>query len=215
MVDFWRKQTRTSGFTLVELLVVIAIIVVIVSIATFNFFRATHRAKRAAAASFIAQLEIAISAYKIDVGSYPSDSEGSASLKAALDPEPEDPIWNNPRWRGPYLEFRAADVNSVSGHLLDPWCRNRTDSRRIYYYKVDSDADPSTVPPFHNRSSFDIYCQGFDGKTGTNDKGADEFLDGAYCQNGVDDDGDGVVDEIDPSEAGAADGFLEDDINNW
>jgi hypothetical protein len=39
--------------------------------------------------------------------------------------------------------------------------------------------------------------------------------DGAYAQNGIDDDGDGVVDELDPSSEGAANGFLEDDINNW
>ena len=53
-----RGKMSRSGFTLTELLIAVAIIIVIVSISTLNFLRVTQRAKRAAAASFIAQLEI-------------------------------------------------------------------------------------------------------------------------------------------------------------
>ena len=95
------KLRRETGFTLLELLIVVAVIAILSGVATVNFLQATGRAKRVAAKSFMAQLETAISMYKIDTGHYPPDERGSASLREALSPAPEDPIWEDPEWTGP------------------------------------------------------------------------------------------------------------------
>ncbi len=205
---------QRRGFTLIELLIVVAVITILSSLAVVNFLQVRERAKRAAAKSFIAQLETAISMYKIDTGHYPPDEKGSASLREALCPDPADPIYNNPEWRGPYLEFKDKQINNY-GEILDPWHKGQGDRVHIYFYKADIDENPLTWPPFHNKSSYDIYSKGFDGKTGTDDIDGDGFADGDYCQNEIDDDGDKIVDELNPNGPGAANGYLEDDINNW
>jgi len=205
---------RSSGFTIVELLIVIAIITIISTVATFNFITAIQKAKRSTAKSFIGKLELAISMYKIDTGLYPPDKGSSASLRKALDPEKDDPIQDLPGWNGPYLEFKQKEVNS-SGELLDPWAKGKEDIIHVWTYRADEDGNSSTWPPFHNAASFDIYSKGYDGKTGTDGEDADEFKDGNYCQNGIDDDNDGAVDELNPNGGGNANGYLEDDINNW
>ena len=152
--------------------------------------------------------------YKIDTGHYPPDERSSASLREALSPAPENPVWKDPQWTGPYLEFKQSEVNEA-GELLDPWHKGRNDRVHVYFYAADLDGIPSTFPPFYNKSSYDIYSKGSDGKTGTNSIDGDEFKDGDYCQNEIDDDGDGVVDELNPNGPGSSDGYLEDDINNW
>jgi len=196
------------GFTLIEILIVAGIIVILGGIMISSFLRSTQKAKTAIASAFIAELETAICMYKIDMGEYPPDEEGSISLKRALDPSPSDPVRNNPRWNGPYLEFRDREVNEWD-ELLDPWHKGKRDRVHIYSYSADFDCKTFTHPPYHNVSGFDIYCKGYDGKTG---KG---YYAGNYCQNEVDDDGDGVVDELNPGGRGASNGYLEDDVNNW
>jgi len=200
-----------KGFTLLELLIAIAVISILSAIITFNLTNAINKSKTTQAKAFIGKLELAISMYKIDTGEYPSDTEGSASLRRALDPDPDDPVRNISGWKGPYLEFRENEVNS-SGQLVDPWHKGKNDTIHIYVYKANLDNDPSTCPPFHNTSSFDIYSKGSDGKTGTDNIEANEPEDGNYCQNGIDDDKDGLVDELTPK---GGNDYLEDDINNW
>jgi len=199
---------REGGFTLVEILIVIGIIVILTGITIGSFLRSLQKAKMATASAFIAQLDTAISMYKIDMGKYPSDEQGSASLKRALDPSPSDSIRSNPQWNGPYLEFKDREVNKYD-ELLDPWHKGKEDRLHIYSYSADLDHRAFTYPPYHNVSSFDIYCKGSDGKTGKC------FDAGNYCQNKIDDDGDGVVDELDLNGSGAGNGYLEDDVNNW
>ncbi len=60
-----------AGFTLVEMLVVIAIIGLLAAIAIPALFSAVTSARRAAVASDISQLEMAIEKYKNDIGDYP------------------------------------------------------------------------------------------------------------------------------------------------
>ncbi|MBE0478574.1 type II secretion system protein GspG [Candidatus Aerophobetes bacterium] len=189
-----------------ELLITVAIIFILATIITINLIRATNQAKRAEARTFIGKLELAISMYKIDTGTYPPDDESSASLRRALNPDKHDPIRDIPGWKGPYLEFRDNEVNSA-GELVDPWHKGKDDRNNVYTYRANLDNDPTTFPPFHNTTTFDIYSKGSDGKTGTG------FDAGNYCQNGLDDDGDGLIDELDPYKD--KNGYLEDDINNW
>lgn len=205
-------RRRPNGFTLIELLIVIGVIFVLATVTATHLIRASHRAKRSETRTFISKLELAISMYRIDTGEYPSDEQGSASLRRALDPGKDDPVRETPGWKGPYLEFRDNEVNSA-GQLVDPWHRGKEDTIHIYTYRANLDNDPSTFPPFHNTTSFDIYSKGSDGKTGVDEKEASEPQDGNYCLNDVDDDKDGMTDELSSSKD--KNGYLEDDINNW
>lgn len=208
------QDREKKGFTLIELLVVVAVIAVLSVLAVINFLQATERSKRTAAESFVAQLQTAISMYRIDNGSYPPDDRGSASLREALCPDPTSSVYDSSSGKDAYMEFRDNQVNSY-GELLDPWHKGKSDRVHIYFYKANLDGNPLTPPPFHNRNSYDIYSKGRDGKTGSDDISGNEFADGNYCQNEIDDDKDGFVDELDPNGAGSSNGYLEDDINNW
>jgi len=206
LISYSVMKERT-GFTLIELLIVVAVVAILAGLMTVNFLQATQRAKRAATESFIAQLEMAISMYKVDTGRYPPDDDGwsgSSSLREAL----ENGFDYDEGWKGPYMKFKDKEVNN-RGELLDLWHKGKSDTVHVYVYKANTDLNPLTTPPFHNTSSYDIYSRGFDGKTGSG------FDAGNYCQNGVDDDGDGIVDELNPNGAGVENGYLEDDINNW
>jgi len=205
-------EEKPKGFTLAELMIVVAVMFVLATVITLNLVKATNRAKVSEARTFIGKLELAISMYKMDTGSYPPDEKGSASLRRALDPDENDPIRNTPGWKGPYLEFKDNEVNS-KGELLDPWNKGKDDRKHIYVYRADLDNDSFTCPPFHNKTSFDIYSKGPDGKSGKDEEDGNEPEDGNYCQNGLDDDGDGIVDELSFRED--KNGYLEDDINNW
>ncbi|GAH41684.1 unnamed protein product, partial [marine sediment metagenome] len=100
-----------EGFTLIELLIVVAIIAILSSLAVVNFLQAAEKSKRATAKSFIAQLETAISMYKIDHNYYPPDNNGSASLREALSPAPGSYTDHDSKRKGPYMEFNDNQVN--------------------------------------------------------------------------------------------------------
>ena len=96
---------------------------------------------------------------------------------------------------------------------MDPWYTDKSHRNNIYVYSANTTTGAVTGAPFHNRTSFDLYSIGSDGKTGHDALPANEFSDGNYCQNGLDDDGDSLVDELSTTEDN--NGYLEDDINNW
>jgi general secretion pathway protein G len=97
----------SGGFTLVELLVVLAILGLIAAIAVPQTIGYLGRAKSNAASIQVDNLGAVLDLYRLDVGRYPSDSEG---LDALVNP-PAD-IGN---WAGPYIKKEAS--------LLDPWNR--------------------------------------------------------------------------------------------
>lgn len=205
-----RKTSQIAAFTVIELIIVIAVISILSALIALNVVQVMNKAKRSEARTFIGKLELAISMYRIDTGTYPPDEKGSASLHKALDPPLDHPIRETPGWKGPYLEFKSNEVNS-HGQLVDPWHRGHNDTLHIYVYRASIDG--VAYPPFHNTRSYDIYSKGWDGKTGTDGVEANEFSDGNYSQNGIDDDGDGMVDELTSDKD--KNGYLEDDINNW
>jgi len=102
-----RRRIGTAGFTLVELLVVLAILGLIAAIAVPQTIGYLGRAKSKTAGIQIDNLGAALDLYRLDVGRYPSDSEG---LEALVNP-PGDV--NN--WTGPYLKKQSS--------VLDPWER--------------------------------------------------------------------------------------------
>ena len=105
---FSRKRGRgAAGFTLVELLVVLAILGLIAAIAVPQTIGFLGRAKTKTAGIQIENLGAALDLYRLDVGRYPSESEGLEALVS----QPGD-VRN---WGGPYLQKQA--------DLLDPWER--------------------------------------------------------------------------------------------
>jgi prepilin-type N-terminal cleavage/methylation domain-containing protein len=136
-------MTRSRrAVTLLELLVVLAILGLLATIAYSVYSGHVLRAKIAATALQISELETACTQYQLDTGQYPPSSSGTR-----LAPGPIDPInnpgegaigcgymitalvaslsgdMNNPidaRWKGPYIELNQTRVGTITGQPLDP-----------------------------------------------------------------------------------------------
>ena len=99
-----RSPHRHSAFTLVEMLLVLVILAVLAAIVIPKFSGRTQQAKITAATSQINSIEMALDAFEVDNGYYPT---GASGLGALLD-QPN----NAPNWKGPYLK---------KGVPADPW----------------------------------------------------------------------------------------------
>ena len=110
-----RKQLRTTarrrrgegGFTLVELLVVLVILVLLASIIGPRVIGYLGSSRAKTAHIQIESLVTAMELFHIDVGRYPTSTEGLAALVKSPG--------NIPGWNGPYLS--KGDVPQ------DPWGR--------------------------------------------------------------------------------------------
>jgi len=110
------SRRNEGGFTLIELLVVLAILGMIVAFVTPQVLKYLGRAKTDAAHIQIENLGAALDLFRLDVGRYPTQSEGLDAL--IVRPTGLD-VWN-----GPYLKQKAVP--------LDPW-------NRAYLYKIPGD----------------------------------------------------------------------------
>lgn len=97
-------HSRRSGFTLIELLLVLVILTVLAAVVVPKFTRRSEQARITAARADIANIELALDAFEIDNGRYPTTQEGLTALVQ----QPPD----LPNWRGPYLK---------RGAPKDPW----------------------------------------------------------------------------------------------
>ena len=106
-----RKSRRTrlaeQGFTLVEILVVITIIAIVMSLVGPRVLNYLSESKAKAAKIQIESLASALDLYFLDVGRYPSNSEGLTVLMQRPG--------NVSNWNGPYLRGNAIPN--------DPWGR--------------------------------------------------------------------------------------------
>lgn len=100
---------RSSGFTLLEIMVVLAIIGLLVTLAVSNTGKIFGNSQVTTAGIFVRQsMNVPLSAYRLDMGDYPSTTEGLQALVTA-------PAGKADRWRGPYVQ---------DGKMpMDPWGR--------------------------------------------------------------------------------------------
>jgi general secretion pathway protein G len=100
-----KSSKRDAGFSLMELLVALVILALIVGLVAPQVLGYLGRARTDTAKVQIDNLKSSLSLYLVDMGRYPSSSEGLESLVKA------PPGAAN--WRGPYVE---------DGELpADPW----------------------------------------------------------------------------------------------
>ena len=138
------KNTSTRGrarrgLTLIEVLLVLAILVIIASVAIVAIGPRMEEAKRGKAKVLIGEFETALEAYRINIGSFPTTSQGLDALQNA----PTD-LPNPAKWAGPYLK---------KGVPADPWGQS-------FQY---------ASPGSNNADAPDIWSLGADGQDGTAD----------------------------------------------
>ena len=96
------KKKNSDGFTLIELLVVLVILGLLAGLVGPRLFNQLGGAKSKTAAIQIKDIEQGLEIYKLDVGSFPTSSEGLEALQTG----------SATGWNGPYMR---------SGIPLDPW----------------------------------------------------------------------------------------------
>ena len=119
-----------AGFTLLELLVVLAILALLAGLVGPQVLQQLSGARADTAKLQIKNIEAALDLYRLDVGRYPTATDGLQALM-------EKPA-SAARWRGPYLK-------SGDG-VLDPWgepYRYRMDSGKNTYEIISFGADKS------------------------------------------------------------------------
>jgi general secretion pathway protein G len=119
------KTRHQDGFTLVEILVVITIIGLIMSLVGPRVLNYLSESKVKAAAIQIQSFESALDLYYLDLGRYPSSSEGLAALVQRPG--------GAAAWNGPYLKN-----NSLPN---DPW-------GHPYKYRSPSEHGPYEIISF-------------------------------------------------------------------
>lgn len=98
-----QRRFDRRGFTLIELLVVMVILGMLAAIVGPNLFGKVGKGKQSAAKTQIEMMGQALDAYRLDVGRYPSTSEGLSALNTNSGAQ---------GWDGPYLK---------KGIPNDPW----------------------------------------------------------------------------------------------
>ncbi len=94
-----RPNAPDSGWTFVESIIVITIVIILSGSVAFSAVRYVERARRASSQAQISALQLALHAYYLDTGVYPTEAQGLESLWECptLSPVPAG-------WSGPYVE---------------------------------------------------------------------------------------------------------------
>lgn len=138
-----RKTLRTStrAFTLLEILVVLAIIGLLVGLAVSKVGNIFGAKQEDIARLFVnSSVKTPLTAYRIDMGGYPSTTEGLQALVTA-------PQGKADTWKGAYIDTPGGKLP------MDPW-------QEPYQYRY---------PGVKNKDSYDLYSKGPDKTEGTPD----------------------------------------------
>lgn len=114
-----RSRRRSGGFTLMEVLLVLAILVILGSMVGYYMVGAQKKGYSRTAKAQIGNFERMLTGYRLDVGSYPSTSQGLSALR-----EPPADLANTAKWDGPYAEKAIP---------ADPW------GNQYQYELIDAD----------------------------------------------------------------------------
>jgi general secretion pathway protein G len=93
--------TFRHAFSLIELLLVLVILAVLAAVVAPRFATRSEQARTTAAATDISRIALALDAFEVDNGRYPTSDEGLRALLA----QPG----NVTNWRGPYLARMPKD----------------------------------------------------------------------------------------------------------
>jgi type II secretory pathway pseudopilin PulG len=187
------------AFTAIELMIVIAVLMILVGLMVPTISGIQKRARMKLAKTRLTAICLALESYRRTNANYPPDTG----------PENEDgDTTNDPcslykyLGKGGYMEFDKEDLRFVGPGeydyiALDPWGNPWVyeEHRSIFTQPMTQaqyQAKLAAIRP-HNPMSFDLYSTGPDGQKDP-------------MHNGLDDDGDGKVDEADE---------LVDDVTNW
>lgn len=99
-----RKRRGEAGVTLIEMMVVVIIMGLFAYFVLPKFMGQADKAKKTAARAQISSYVTALSAYKLDIGTYPTSEQGLQALRV----QPEGVA----NWQGPYVQQDIAP---------DPW----------------------------------------------------------------------------------------------
>jgi general secretion pathway protein G len=100
------RRRRDAGFTLIELMLVLVILATLAAIVLPKFTGRSQQAKVTGAKTQISNFETALSTFEIDLGRYPTTTEGLRALVVK-------PSSDSDGWLQPYLS--RTDIP------LDPW----------------------------------------------------------------------------------------------
>ena len=96
MNQLHRRRPRARGMTLIEILVVLVLIGVVMGIVGSKFIGQGEKAKADAAKIEINQIGNSLDLFKLEVGRYPTTSEG---LQALITAPSGVANWNGPYWK--------------------------------------------------------------------------------------------------------------------
>lgn len=185
---------RGRALSLLELLVVLVIISILATVAAGVYIREVARARYARARAEVATLEVSITRYFVDIGSYPpsgssanvaNNAIGSGWLHKMLRGSANDDFRNpaSPRWQGPYVDWDSNRLGDVNGapitnaatakeaiHYLDPWGQPYHYINFRQYGTLGGTRLPASDPyaileTYYNPSSFQIWSAGQNGTT--------------------------------------------------
>jgi general secretion pathway protein G len=91
-----KQRLRESGMTLIEILVVLVLIGVVMGIVGTKFLGQGEKAKADATKIQINQIGNSLDLFKLEIGRYPTTSEG---LQALITAPSGAANWNGPYWR--------------------------------------------------------------------------------------------------------------------
>ena len=103
-----KRKKNEEGFSLIEILIGIAIILILMTSVGFAIMGNVGRARRVAAKDHVRTLALALDAYMLDCGRYPTEDQG---LKALVEKPILSPVPKN--WNGPYIQTLTIPI--------DPW----------------------------------------------------------------------------------------------
>lgn len=141
-----RRNVGAGGFSLVEILLVILIILMLAGALVVYVLPQQESAQRNTTRVMLDQVNSALSLYKVNLGTYPSEDEGG--LEALMRrPEYEDER-RGERWSGPYLKSNASTRdawgNELRYELIDKSLQENTDGPDFRLYSLGPDGQAET-----------------------------------------------------------------------